>query len=815
VLADTFYLYFAGNGVYRSADGGGTWTQAFSGEISPFSGYNSELQSVPGEAGNLFFTGGPQGSASHPTDEGFFRSTDGGVSWTAVANVREVQTFGFGAPATPGDYPSIYIVGWVNSIYGVWQSNDDAQSWTQIGTWPTGSLDQIKTIAGDPNAYGQVYVGFGGSGYAYLPATPVDHAPPVAADDSYATGMNTQLKLSGPGVLANDTDPDGNALTATLVSGPSHGSVSLGADGSLVYTPTPNFVGTDSFTYKASDGAANSIAKATINVHNAAPVASVDSYATSMNTQLKLSGSGVLANDTDPDGNAITAALVSQPSHGSVSLGSNGSLVYTPNKNFIGTDSFTYKASDGRSASPATAVLIAVHNAAPVAADDSYATGMNTKLVLSGPGVLANDTDPDGNALTAALVSRPSHGSVKLGLNGSLVYTPSKNFVGTDSFTYKASDGAATSMATATIIVHPSPVAAVDSYATSLNTQLVLSGAGVLANDTDPDGNALTAALVSQPKHGSVSVGADGSLVYTPSKNFVGTDRFTYKASDGWSASPATAVSIIVHNAAPVVADDSYATSMNTKLVLSSGPGLLTNDMDPDGNAFTAALVSRPKHGSVSVGADGSLVYTPSKNFVGTDSFTYKASDGAASSIATATMTVHNVAPVAADDSYATGMNTQLKLSGPGVLANDTDPDGNALTAALVSRPSHGSVSLGSNGSLVYTPNKNFIGTDSFTYKASDGAANSIAAATISIGQNMVLSNDQILPPIGAQAGQFDHSSKVNHLTMPNATMAHMEAFAATEQDFQSLTFHSWSGASTEAEESHLHMPHDAHLLLA
>ena len=176
VLPDTFYLYFAGHGLYRSTDGGATWTQQFSGQISAFSNYNAELQSVPGHAGNLFFTGGPQGSAGapHPANEGFFQSTDGGATWTAVANVREVETFGFGAPAAPGGYPSIYIVGWVNGVYGIWQSNDDAQTWSQIGTWPTDSLDHIKTISGDPNVYGQVYVGFAGSGLCLSARTSCD-----------------------------------------------------------------------------------------------------------------------------------------------------------------------------------------------------------------------------------------------------------------------------------------------------------------------------------------------------------------------------------------------------------------------------------------------------------------------------------------------------------------------------------------------------------------------------------------------------------------------------------------------------------------
>ena len=170
VLPNTFYLYYAGEGVYETTNGGVSWTQVYSGQISPYSYYNAELESVPGEAGNLFFTGGTQ--SGFPS-EGFYQSTDQGATWTAVPNVTEVNCFGFGAPAPGQSYPSIYIVGYVNGVYGIWQSINDAQSWTQIGTYPTDSLAQIKTISGDPNIYGQVYVGFSGDGYAYLPGGPV------------------------------------------------------------------------------------------------------------------------------------------------------------------------------------------------------------------------------------------------------------------------------------------------------------------------------------------------------------------------------------------------------------------------------------------------------------------------------------------------------------------------------------------------------------------------------------------------------------------------------------------------------------------
>src|SRR4029077_1374071 len=121
------------------------WTQVF--KATPqtlfyFASAEQSIQSVPGEAGNLFYTPG------NGAGDGFYHSTDGGATWTAVANVQEAAAFGFGAPAPGQSYPAIYIAGYVNNVYGIWQSTDDAQSWTQIGTYPNGNLDQISTISG-------------------------------------------------------------------------------------------------------------------------------------------------------------------------------------------------------------------------------------------------------------------------------------------------------------------------------------------------------------------------------------------------------------------------------------------------------------------------------------------------------------------------------------------------------------------------------------------------------------------------------------------------------------------------------------------
>src|SRR5205823_6534989 len=279
-----------------------------------------------------------------------------------------------------------------------------------------------------------------------------------------------------------------------------HGTLTLNGDGSFTYMPALNFNGIDSFTYKASDGQAQSgVATVTITETGSAAgrvAANDDNYTTAEDTQLTVSAPGVLANDSDVDGDVLSAVLVSNPTHGTLTLNGDGSFTYMPALNYNGVDSFTYKASDGQAQSGVATVTITVTpiNDAPVAAnDDSYTTPEDTQLTVGAPGVLANDSDVDGDIRTADLGSGPTHGPLRLKADGSLVSMPSPYTTLFRSFTYKASDGQAQSgVATVTITVTPindAPVAANDdSYTTPEDTQLTVGAPGVLANDSDVDG---------------------------------------------------------------------------------------------------------------------------------------------------------------------------------------------------------------------------------------------------------------------------------------------------------------------------------------
>lgn len=210
---------------------------------------------------------------------------------------------------------------------------------------------------------------WGGVGHIQFQIT--TNEPPVAVADGYSTNEDTPLVIGAPGVLTNDTDAESDPLTAIKVTDPSYGSVTLSADGSFTYTPDTDYNGSDSFTYKANDGTADSnVATVTITVDpvNDPPVAVDDAYTTDEDTALVVAAPGVLGNDSDVDGDSLTAILDTNVNHGVLALNSDGSFIYTPDQGYFGgladgesdTDSFTYKANDGTADSNVATVTITV-----------------------------------------------------------------------------------------------------------------------------------------------------------------------------------------------------------------------------------------------------------------------------------------------------------------------------------------------------------------------------------------------------------------------------------------------------------------------
>jgi VCBS repeat-containing protein len=384
----------------------------------------------------------------------------------------------------------------------------------------------------------------------------VNH-PPDAINDAFTTSED---RTTTGNVLTNDTDADGDPLKATLVTGPQHGALTLGPDGSFSYTPTADYTGTDTFTYKLSDdtggfhlhgllgflrpgGGHTDTATVTITVTpvNDAPAADNDTYTVVEDGVLTVGGPGVLGNDTDVDNTPaqLSAVLGAGPSHGTLALNPDGSFTYTPTANFNGADSFTYRASDGvGSSSPATVnITVTAVNDAPVANSDTATTAEDNSVTIA---VLVNDIDVENSPLTPALASQPTNGIVLLNPDKTYTYTPNSGFSGTDSFTYNISDGTATSnTATVSITVTPSdtstsgPIVGTPEYA----VDAIDNATGVVrghVNVTDPGSDHLIFAIA-EPITAEVGVVTvdekTGNWTFRPS-NVARLNAWTTAASD-------------------------------------------------------------------------------------------------------------------------------------------------------------------------------------------------------------------------------------------------------------------------------------------
>jgi hypothetical protein len=314
------------------------------------------------------------------------------------------------------------------------------------------------------------------------------NTPPAASADTFATNEDQTLAVTDPanGVLANDSDPDRDPLQASPVSGvrgatPSDGSLTLDADGTFEYEPNPNFNGTDSFKYAASDGGGGrdtATVVLEVRASNDAPVIasntglSIDEGASATITTAEL-------NATDPDdaAAALTYNVTTAPTQGRLLVEGNEAGRFTQQQienevvryehtaEDATDDRLTFTLTDEAGAGPTDqtfAITVQMVNAPPTAADDAYILkeGQALSVADSTQGLLANDGDPDGHPLDATLVNGPSNGSLTLNPNGTFEYTPNSGYDGADAFTYAANDGfGGSAQATVDIRVRPAQTA--------------------------------------------------------------------------------------------------------------------------------------------------------------------------------------------------------------------------------------------------------------------------------------------------------------------------------------------------------------------
>jgi len=593
---------------------------------------------------------------------------------------------------------------------------------------------------------------------------------PVARSDDYSTNEDVVLNVPAPGVLGNDGDADGDALTVSLQSGTSHGALVLNANGSFTYTPAANVSGSDEFTYIASDGrGGTATAAVTLNVMpvNDIPTVASDTYTTPIATTLVVPVPGVLANDGDADGDMLTVEIVTWPQFGSLSMATDGSFTYTPVAAFDGVDTFIYRVHDPLSVSATTTAKIGVGG--PVAATfnplaDTYVSSFKPSSNYG--------TSSEFRTRAGSRTERPylrfqvSGFSVVASARLRLFVTESSTNGGSLYSVANTYNGTSTPWTETGILWTNAPV---------------ISGTAIGATGQVTSG---------QWEEINLTSVVTGNGTYCFALSTTTSDVARYSSREGTNK-PELIIERgngtgVPGNGTPVATNDSYSVTEDVAFT-AAAPGVLGNDSDPDGDPLSAAVGSAPAHGSLNLQANGSFTYTPAANWNGNDGFTYTLNDGrggSATGSVTLAVAAVNDAPVAQADVWSVARDGVLNIAAPGVLTNDSDVDGNPLTAVQVASPTHGSLSLAANGSFVYTPNSGYSGSDSFTYRASDGTAQS-AVTTVSLG---VTGSTGAVTFVESQTGGAAASATVSTTAPLGGTSGDLYLAAVASKSLRSVT---------------------------
>ncbi|TOR35886.1 RTX toxin, partial [Vibrio parahaemolyticus] len=532
----------------------------------------------------------------------------------------------------------------------------------------------------------------------------------------------------------SDVDNVDGELTFS-VSGNSNIQVAI-VNGIATITPTADWNGSEILTFTATDPSGESISQ-TVNF-TVAPVADIvaDSVTVVEDTPTIIK---VLGNDTfEGDDKVVSLDTNNGPANGTVSINPDGSVTYTPNDNYHGTDSFTYiVTSGGVSESTTVSVDVTPVNDVPVAKDDIATTQEDTAVTID---VLPNDSDMDGDKLSIQSASVPeAQGKVEI-VEGKLVFTPSENFNGDAEITYTITDGQLTDEAKVTVTVNPvndAPTIKVDAVESitedAVNTDTVV--AALTVRDTDTPEDQLAVSLENNSNGYFVLVGNEVKLTQA-GVDAVNNDELNLKdltisasVSDGVNPTASDSDSLIVNrvNDAPTV-ENAIADQ-----VLSEDFDAYTIDLNEvfkDTDSSLEFSVSGNNSIPISI-VNGVATISPTADWNGSEALTFTATDPSGESVSqTVNFTVAPVADIVADKATVVeDMPTIIK-----VLGNDTfEGDGKVVSLDANNGPANGTVSVNPDGSVTYTPNDNYHGADSFTYIVTSGGVSESTTVEVNV----------------------------------------------------------------------------------
>jgi hypothetical protein len=427
-----------------------------------------------------------------------------------------------------------------------------------------------------------------------------------------------------------------------------------------------------------------------------------------------------------------TFSKVADASNGSVELNtSTGAFTYTPDTNYYGADSFTYKVNDGFAQSETKTITFNIQNIndAPVP-EDANITAIEDTLFT---GTL-NATDVDNPTLTYAIANQAPHGTATVtnAATGAFTYMPTTNYYGADAFNFSVYDGQYMVKATITVNVTAVNDAPAPQPASITATEDTLF-TGKL-NATDVDNVSLAYAIADQASHGTATVTntSSGAFTYMPTDNYYGPDVFNFSVYDGQYTVKATiTVNVTAVNDAPVAKDDAYNVSED---IMGNIFTVLLNDSDVDGDTTSILSITvAPSHGTATIKGTSIEFNCTELDYYGPDQFTYQISDGkGGSDTAVVYINILSVKdpPTAVPDTFNVGRASVANWLD--VKLNDYDVEGGTIFVSGVATPTHGTASVSAN-QVLYTPPANYSGVDTFRYFITSGGAEANATVTVNI----------------------------------------------------------------------------------
>jgi gliding motility-associated-like protein len=582
------------------------------------------------------------------------------------------------------------------------------------------------------------------------------NTPPDVNNETFTTIEETPLNGN---ILTNDSDLEG---PVTVVSPPSiiipFGTLNIDNAGNFSYFPITDFFGSFQVIIQVCDIGnlcENDTLTITVTPVNDLPVVNNESFSTTINVGIN---DNLLNNDSDIEG-PLTANTVpiSGPINGNIIISANGDFIYTPNFNFIGTDTIVVSVCDNDNFCMNDTIFITIPsgNTFPVVENESFNTIQDQTFVGN---ILTNDFDLEtGLIVNTTPVVDLANGLIFIFANGAFTYSPNAGFVGNDFAVFSVCDldGACVND---TVFFNVSPIANIPPDVFNDNYTVVQDGNltdNLLLNDSDPDGtiNANTNPIV-DPTNGAIIVQSNGDFTYTPNVGFVGLDTVVVQVCDNSLAcvNDTLFFNVIPINNLPIVQNDTITIIEDNNAI----SNILQNDSDPDGpvSASTIIIVN-PAHGVASIDASGNYSYQPNSNYYGNDTIVFSVCDtdnNCINDTLFVTILPVNDNIVVMNDFFSTNENTPFSGN---IISNDADPDGtllNLTTTPLV-LPANGIVIVNANGTFDYLPNAGFIGIDTIVVEICDSgfplpatcANDTIFITVIDVNSPPVLVNENVV----------------------------------------------------------------------